>query len=202
MMKAVKEATERRSQQPNNIIWIGDTGFEADDDHLIVLQDEFKSGYECPTCGDKQQRIKRGGLDGQTESVIDCDNCNGLGKYPKNGLEIRCSHCDGTGKITCPECGGKGGKSLILPENTKGRPTTGVIKSIGKNIPEKYKLGDRLCYPSFAGHGFDLTGVDLTTGKTIEAFIVILSDRDILAKVHGTLEKRMVKQSMALHTAS
>ncbi len=188
-----------------NIIFVGNTGFEADPDHLIVLQDDFKSGYECEMCGDRDHRIKRGGFEGQTESIIDCDNCQGRGKYvkvlnPEKGLatEIRCSQCDGTGKIACPKCDGKGSPSVVLAENTKGRPTTGVVVSCGANV-QNYKLGDRVCYPSFAGHAFDLTGCD-AEGKTIERTLVIHIERDILAKVHGTLEKRMVKQSAALHT--
>lgn len=167
---------------------------------MIVLQDQHRSGFECEACGDKEHRIKRGGLDGQTESVIDCDNCNGVGKYPKNGMEIRCSHCDGTGKIACPMCGGKGSKTIVLGEKEKDRPTTGVVVSVGPNI-KNYQLGDHVCYPSFAGHAFDLTGVD-SEGKTVKRTLVIHIERDILAKVHGTLEKRMVKQSMALNTAS
>jgi len=181
-----------------NIIFVGNTGFEAADDRLIVLQDEHRSGLECPQCGDKEHRILRGGLDGQTESVVDCDNCNGLGKYPKNGLEIRCTHCDGTGKIACPKCDGKGSPTIVLGEKEKDRPTTGYVVSVGENI-RNFKLGDHLCYPSFAGHAFDLTGLD-SEGKTVKRTLVIHIERDILAKVHGTLEKRNVKASMALHT--
>jgi len=190
----------KNQMETENIIYVGNTGFEASDDHLIVLQDEFRSGYECARCGDKDHRIKRGGLDGQTESVVDCDNCDGMGKYPKNGLEIRCSHCEGTGKIACPDCNGRGSKTIVQPQSTKGRPTTGIVVSVGKNAPT-YQRGEKLCYPSFAGHAFDLAGVD-DEGKAREATLVILTERDILAKVHGTLEKRNVKRSMALSTGA
>ena len=185
---------------PSNIIFVGNTGFEAADDRLIVLQDEHRSGFECELCGDKEHRIARGGFEGQTESIIECDNCNGVGKYPKNGTDIRCSHCEGTGKIACPKCGGKGSKTIVIGEKEKDRPTTGVVVSVGPNI-KNFKLGDRLCYPSFSGHAFDLTGVD-DEGRTVKRTLVIHIERDILAKVHGTLEKRMVKQSMALHTTA
>jgi co-chaperonin GroES (HSP10) len=187
--------------EPSNIIWVGNTGFEASDDHLIVVQDEHKSGFECPVCLDKEHRQAKGGFDGKTESIVDCDNCDGKGRYTKGQNEIRCTICDGSGKVPCAACRGTGSAGgIVIPESTKGRPTTGVVMSVGENIT-KYKLGDRVCYPSFAGHAFDLTGVD-PEGKTVERTLVIHIERDILAKVHGTLEKRMVKKSMALHTAS
>ena len=192
-----------------NIIFVGNTGFEADPDRLIVLQDEHKSGYECPTCGDKEHRTKSSTKSAsmpETESIIDCENCKGMGFYFKPSLDenkagtvkVFCSRCDRTGKVACPECDGKGSKTIVIPDSTKGRPTTGVVVSCGANV-KNYQLGDRVCYPSFAGHAFDLTGVD-AEGKTVERTLVIHIERDILAKVHGTLEKRMVKQSAALHT--
>ena len=171
-----------------------------------MQQDEYKSGYECPTCGDKDHRIKRGGLDGQTESIVDCDNCNGVGYYKKGEgltqLDIRCSHCDSTGKITCPTCFGKGSPSVVIPDDQKGRPTTGIVVSVGENVT-RYKLGHRVLCPSFAGHGLDLVGVNLKTGKTEMALIQIILENDVIARVHGgELEKRMVKKSMALHTTA
>src|SRR5262249_26806761 len=123
----------------------------------------------------------------------------GQGSYDKNGNSVRCSPCAGTGKVPCPACKGKGSFSVVLAEEHKGRPTTGVVVSVGDGIT-RYSIGDRLCYPSFAGHAFDLTGSE--GGKTVERTLVIHIESDILAKVHGTLEKRMVKKSMALHTAS
>jgi co-chaperonin GroES (HSP10)/DNA-directed RNA polymerase subunit RPC12/RpoP len=190
-------------QPDRNIVFVGNTGFEAADDRLIVLQDEFKSGYECARCGDKEHRFKPG-IGGQTESVIDCENCNGKGHYQKGeGLStntVFCSLCERTGKVPCPDCDGKGSKTIVLAEDQKGRPTTGTVVSVGFGV-QRYKLGDRVCYPSFSGHAFDLTGVD-PEGKTVERTLVIHIERDILAKVHGTLEKRMVRKSMALHTNS
>lgn len=185
--------------EPGNIVWMGNTGFEAGDDRLIVIQDDFKSGYECEVCGDKEHRTIRGGETGKTVSVVDCENCKGEGSYKKGDNTIRCVHCGGSGKVICPACEGKGSPTIVLAEDDKGRPTTGVVMSVGRGV-DKYHIGDRVCYPSFAGHAFDLTGLDPVTNKTVERTLVIHIERDILARVHGTLEKRMVKKSMALHT--
>jgi co-chaperonin GroES (HSP10) len=193
--------TFKNQTETENIIWIGNTGFEASPEHLICKVDEFRSGYECPRCLDKDHRIKRGGLDGQTESVIPCENCHGAGKYLKGTIEIRCSHCEGSGKVTCPECGGKGSPTLVYAEQTKDAPTTGVVVSVGEAIT-LYKLGDRVCFTSYSGHGFDITGEEEGTGQPVQVAIRILVERDVLAKVHGRLEKKNIKRSMALSTGA
>lgn len=186
----------------SNIFWVGNKGLEAAENQIIVQQDEYKSGYECDLCGDKEHRIVRGGEDGQTESIIDCDNCAGAGEYSKGQNKIRCAHCEGTGKVKCPKCQGKGSNSIIIPDDQKGRPTSGIIVSAGECV-RRYKLGDRVLCPAYAGHGLTLTGFNTQTGKTETSSIQILVENDILARIHGgSPEKKMFKSSMALHTQS
>lgn len=189
----------------DNIFWIGNRGLEAAENQLIILQDEYKSGYECEVCGDKLHRIKKGGFEGKQVSVISCVNCDGNGWYMKGENKIRCVICEGEGYVVCAKCGGTGANNasgIIIPENQKGRPTTGTVVSAGECV-KKYKLGDRLLVPSFAGHSLDLAGINMSSGKQEEATITILVENDILAKVHGgEIEKRMFRRSVALHTAS
>lgn len=187
-----------------NIFWIGNRGLEAAENQIIILQDEYKSGYECELCGDREHRFLKGS-EAKQESVIDCVECAGTGHHPKVGREdiiIICSTCDGSGKVTCPKCGGKGSPSVVIPDQQKGRPTTGTVVSAGENV-KRYKLGDRLLVPAFAGHGLELAGINMASGKQEEAVITILVENDVLAKVHGgEIEKRMFRRSMALSTVS
>jgi len=183
-----------------NIFWVGNKGLEAAENQLIVLLDPYRSGFECVRCGDREHRIKKGGEDGQTESVIDCENCAGTGFYQKGENQIGCGICGRTGKIPCPSCQGKGSQTIVIPDSQKGRPTSGVIVSCGENV-RRYKLAERVLCPAYAGHGLTLTGYDLATDKTVEASIQILLENDILAKIHGgSPEYKMFKASAALHT--
>lgn len=170
---------------PNvNVITLGHAGFEAHADRLIVLQDDYRSGYECEECG--------GG------GEVTCENCagSGISAIVKNG---RCAGCEGRKVQLCPECNGKGGV-LVVPENAERRPTTGTVVSLGDDV-KKFERGDKVLYPSFAGHAFDLTAKD-RENRDVTATLVILRDGEILAKMHGTLEQRKVRKSAALHTAA
>lgn len=79
----------------------------------------------------------------------------------KSGYE--CKECKGTGKIEtkigreagfidCASCNGRGAL-LVLPENSKNLPTTGVVVSMGRIAKEKadYKIGDRILFGAYAG---------------------------------------------------
>jgi co-chaperonin GroES (HSP10) len=163
------------------------------------LQDEYRSGYECPRCLDKDIRS----IQGREVSVIDCDNCGGKGSYMKgdSGLLFKCACCDTKGYIPCPECQGKGG-TIIMAESAKRMPTTGTIVSLGPLVAEKsWKRGDKCIYPSFSGTAYDLNALD-AHGKVIPIVIVVLRDQDILSRMYGTLEQNQVKGSKALHTAA
>lgn len=186
-------------QPEENVVWIGHLGWEASPEHIIVLVDEFRSGNECPSCLDKEHRLTKGGLDGLVQSVVECDNCHGKGKYGRGDNEFSCSPCGGTGKIPCPVCKGTGTTSIATPDNAKDAPTTGTVASVGSETT-LYKLGDRVCFTSYSGHQFDITSEK--DGKPILKTIRILVERDILARVHGQLAKKDIKRSMALNTGA
>src|ERR1700752_5153084 len=114
-----------------NIVWVGQAGFEADNDRVLVLQDDYRSGLECSKCLDEDKRT----IGGREVSVIPCEECGGKGAYskPDTSTVFKCSACSGAGVVPCPECGGKGG-TLVIPDKDKGRPTTGTILSIGPEV--------------------------------------------------------------------
>lgn len=217
-----------------NVIWVGAAGFEADNDRLIILQDAHRSGYECQTCLDENKHT----VEGREVSTVPCAECHGEGRRPKAGnseLTVKCSDCEGRGWKVCPDCSGKGG-AIILADNSKNRPTTGTIVSIGPEVGRKClvcggtgdnsrfkvepavptsvclickglgltptrKRGDRVIYPSFAGHAYDLSAIT-AKGKTVEVVLVILRDSEIISRMYGMLEQNQVKRSAALHTVA
>lgn len=182
----------------DNIVWVGAAGFEADNDRLIILQDAHRSGYECKTCMDENKHT----YEGREVSTVACTECSGEGRRPKAGnaaLTVKCAECDGRGWKVCPDCNGKGG-AIILADKDKNRPTTGTIVSIGPDVKNR-KRGDKVIYPSFAGHAYDLTAVT-EKGKSVEVVLVILRDSEILSRMYGSLEQNAVKRSAALHTVA
>lgn len=149
----------------------GPVNFAAFGDRLLILEDAFKSGYECRACGGK--------------GTIRCNECGGFGSYTRNGNSIKCSQCSGTGKLKCSECEGKGGL-LVVPEQSQRRPSTGRVVSTGDKV-KYFHVGDDVLYSNFAGHAMDLP---LESGQVC---LRILHESEILAQVKGHLELRAVR---------
>lgn len=119
---------------------------------IIVLEDEFKSGYECKTCNGT----------GHTANL--CKWCHGTKLWrgkPDNGP---CPDCEvGTsdgrkslGYEICPECKGRTGV-IIIPDTAKRRPLTGLVLSVGREVTE-FKVGMRVMYTNFTGTDFEVVG--------------------------------------------
>lgn len=187
-----------------NVLKLGTMTMEAHADRLLIVQDPFVSGYECTTCGGKTVVNE--------VSYVRCANCKGEGKYwkeqpafpsdPVRGFvrtEFKCAECEGTGMIRCPACDGKGG-TIIVPDASERRPTTGTIASVGNEV-KMFERGQAVIYPSFAGHAYDLTAEDMQ-GNPVAITIVILRESEVLAKISGHLEMRRVKKSAAMGTAA
>lgn len=104
---------------------------------IIILEDEFKSSYDCTVC------------EGTGEIINTCLKCVGKGT---NRLGSPCSECNETGEIIkeCASCNGKGAL-LEIPDQAKARPTSGVIQVCGPDC-EAYKVGDRVAYTGYTGH--------------------------------------------------
>lgn len=166
-----------------NILRLGTMTLEAFDDRVIVVEDVFRSGYECSTCN--------GDMNFGDLSHIVCEDCSGTGKI---GIK-KCSGCSGEGRIVCPTCKGKGGV-IIIPDDSKRRPTTGQIVSIGDKVTRVEK-GVSVLYDSFVGNVMDLSATDIH-GKKFELVIRIIRESEIQAKITGHLElRKTVNQGVA-----
>lgn len=157
-----------------NVFSLGDLKFEALGDRLIILEDEFKTGYECSRCG------------GSCKTA--CTECHQGVKA--NGK--KCSMCEGEGHIRCESCGGKGGL-LVAPDITQRRPTTGRVVSAGPKAGS-VKVGESVMYSNFAGYVVDLE----RAGKPI--CLRILHETEILCRLEGhlTLANLKGKSDIAL----
>lgn len=106
-----------------NVVELQNLGISlmAVEDKIIVMFDDYKSGYECKDC-------KGAGL------ITGCVTCDNTGK---DRFKQECKACRGAGdkfKRQCPTCKGKGG-ILVIPETAKSLPTTGVVVSMGPDTP-------------------------------------------------------------------
>lgn len=156
----------------------GPVEFAAFGDRLLIIEDQFRSGYECKAC------------DGAGETA--CDQCGGAGKYKRGERTFKCSQCT-NGKVKCAECGGKGGV-LVVPDVSQRRPSTGRVVSIGEKV-KNFEVGHDVLYSNFAGHAMDLDRAGM------KIVIRILHESEILARVQGHLELRSVrKQTDSLGT--
>lgn len=127
---------------------------------ILIKEDEFKSRYDCSTCGGK----------GHTNEI--CPVCKGTKNEimhdeqlqedvmrPCRGCTIRGERTISYGYRFCPTCNGKQG-TIILTDDSKKRPTTGVILSIGNKVTE-WKIGQHVIYNNYTGTEFHLEQVVL-----------------------------------------
>jgi hypothetical protein len=76
-------------------------GLMAIEDKIIIMLDEYKSGYECKYC-------------------------KGTGKIEEPSPVVE----GAVRKLPCSACGGKGA-SIVIPDNAKSLPSTGIVVSMG-----------------------------------------------------------------------
>ena len=165
-----------------NVFRVGLVGFEAWEDRILVVEDPFKSGYECASCS-------------ATGSVV-CDSCNGSGNSAVV-TEARCSKCSGAKSMVCPECKGKG-VLLVIPEQSERRPTTGRIMSVGPKVRE-LRREQSVLYADYIGHAMEL-GYEDENGVKHNCCMRILRESEILAKVSGAhLEFRRMRRKLNMN---
>lgn len=139
---------------------------EAYYDRIVVVQDEYKSGRECTKCG------------GKGHLGVKCKYCRGTGRWKGADTSELCPDCTvGSGPLAkalghdkCDLCDGQGTSSIVVPEDSEKRPTTGVITSVGYmcqfiKTPEGFlprpseaclRVGDRVIFTNFSGNQYEL----------------------------------------------
>ncbi len=149
----------------------GPVEFAAFGDRLLVVEDEFRSGYECSVCSGKGK--------------VSCAECGGNGRYTRENRTFKCSTCEGKAVMTCAACDGKGG-ILVVPDVSQRRPSTGKVVSVGDKV-KYFAAGQDVLYSNFAGHAMDLDRAGM------KVVLRILHETEILAQVKGHLELRSVR---------
>jgi hypothetical protein len=131
-----------------NIIFIiqGKLGLEAIEDKILILIDKFRSGYECKDCA-------------ESGTYISCE-CERAGHPGQNRLGGLCKYCNGSystrkGK-SCISCNGTG-TTLIMPENARAIPTSGIIVSVGP-LCKTRKVGERVLFGAHTGYYLPFKG--------------------------------------------
>lgn len=100
----------------------------AVEDKIIVMFDEYKSGYECKDCKGT----------GKVHYLCDCE-LNSHPGYRNRFKEVTCERCHGDyekarKEIQCKICKGFG-NIIEIPQSAKTLPTTGVVVSMGPETP-------------------------------------------------------------------
>lgn len=159
-------------QLKKNVTIVTDKGkslaLEATGDQIIVLQDKFRTGYECKTC------------DGEGYIEGKCGACNGEGIRgealcnvccPKNLLQ---SGGYRMGGLICPNCKGMG-STIIAPDIAQRKATSGTIVSIGPEC-EYFVPGQRVLYSIFAG-----TEIEFKQ----KAVVRIMHEHEVMCRLWG-----------------
>lgn len=132
----------------------------ANGDRLIILEDDFNSGYECTQCGGLGHTGKK------------CPHCRGTGLFKGRAEDGPCPDCRiGTdalakslGYVLCPLCNGQG-STIIIPDESKRRPPTGRVIAVGRDVTE-FAVGNHVMYTNYTGTDFELmSGVKLRIMK-------------------------------------
>ena len=165
-----------------NIFHVGEVGFEAWEDRILVIEDPFRSGYECAKCN-------------KTGTVL-CEGCAGTGMSAVV-KDARCKQCNATGKVMCPECQGKG-EFLVIPQQSERRPTSGTIVSVGPRVRE-LRREQNVLYADYVGQVMDLSYEDVHGAKQ-NCCLRVLRESEILCKLSGGhLDLRRIRRKVNLN---
>lgn len=163
---------EVSSNKEDNVIFViaGKLGLEAIEDKILILIDKFRSGYECKDCG-------------ETGIYINCE-CERLGTPGRkiNGkFDKTCPYCNGDDSTrelrkgkTCSSCKGTG-STLLMPENARAIPTSGVIVSIGP-LCKIREIGERVLFGAHTGYYLPFKG---------NAKIRVMREDEPMCKIHA-----------------
>jgi hypothetical protein len=131
-----------------NVIFVvaGKLGLEAIENKILILIDKFRSGYECKACN-------------ETGIYSGCE-CAQAGRYGENSTGKKCHYKDACDKqvigTTCLSCKGTG-STIVMPENARAIPTSGVIVSIGPKCTTR-QIGERVLFGAHTGYYLPFKG--------------------------------------------
>lgn len=158
-----------------NVTIITDKGkslaLEATGDQMIVLQDKFRTGFECKTC------------DGECYTNVICSYCHGIGTVGEGDLINFCNVCSNPqlrhghwrkGFQPCVDCNGKGAL-LVAPDIAQRKATSGTIVSVGPEC-EYFQPGQRVLYSIFAG-----TEIEFKQ----KAVVRIMHEHEVMCRLWG-----------------
>lgn len=140
-------------------------------DRILILEDEFKSRYDCTDCEGK----------GHNNEV--CPYC--LGTKLDRGKEENgyCRDCTvgaannavgrTLGYVPCSTCGGRGG-TIIIQDEAKSRPTTGKVIAIGSEVTE-YSVGTHVLYSNYTGTAFTMHKMNLRVMRQHDVYCEVKS---------------------------
>jgi co-chaperonin GroES (HSP10) len=184
---------QRITEATSNIFALGPMTMEALGDRVLVLVDEFRSGYECTACGGRQK--------------VRCTDCvNGHSTLNPN---MQCKTCHGSMEMVCAECEGRGVEKggLVIQDNAQNRPESGVIVSVGEHVgmgthrlfgavrietrepQQKLRIGDKILFGRFSGHQ-----INMATSTKEEVVFRILNESEVLTRITGHLELRRLRK--------
>lgn len=142
------EIKQTEVEEKGNLVLViqGKVALEAIEDQIIVLLDKFKSGYECKDCDETgiitQCSCRKGGHPGENRLGGVCKQCGG---DPSSVENKQCRACKGSGQ------------TIIIPESTKGMPTSGRIVSTGPECTKR-NWGERVIFGAHIGYFIPFKG--------------------------------------------
>lgn len=127
----------------------GKLALEAIENKILILIDKFRSGYECKDCNETgifvSCECERNGTPGRIVTRLadkECPYCNGNYATKKGNP---CVACKGTGS------------TLVMPENARAIPTSGIIVSVGPLCTTR-KIAERVLFGAHTGYYLPFKG--------------------------------------------
>lgn len=127
----------------------GKLALEAIENKILILIDKFRSGYECKDCNETGIFVS-----------CECERNGTPGKFVTRLGEKPCPYCDGYYEqrrgFSCKACKGTG-STLVMPENARAIPTSGVIVSVGPLCSVR-KIAERVLFGAHTGYYLPFKG--------------------------------------------
>lgn len=186
----VEKITTRQTSTDNWAIILDTYALRPIKDRVLVQQDGYKSARDCTKCK------------GIGHLNVKCSECKGRGTFRgKKDTDDKCTTCfilrdksqpasigawiNLNGHEPCDLCNGLGSSSIVVPDDSKIKTSTGNVIAIGRQVTE-YKVGTKVMFTNYTGTPFEFVGLDFR----------LIHEMDILCEV------RPIKQGGSLTTGT